>query len=128
MFSSSLVVLSDQAGLGWRPLLVARGEEKYELIEGEDTRWEKVVGCFMLPLKRAHLDLPYLARESELTTLDLPAERKVPYHRCDNPDFNHVVIPGLDKALKKAGWNPPIEFREQIGVQTGCPAPTQRPY
>ncbi|GAA5999846.1 uncharacterized protein JCM10292_003770 [Rhodotorula paludigena] len=156
VFNPSLLVLPDQAGLGWRHLLVARGEEKYELIQGEDTRWEKVVGCFMLPLKRAHLDLPYLARESELTTLDLPAERKVPYHRCDNPDFNQfvgaedprlffrddgqplmvysqtgrspnicralyiidarVVIPGLDKALKKAGWNPPIEFREQTDL------------
>ncbi|GAA5905800.1 hypothetical protein JCM8208_000903 [Rhodotorula glutinis] len=131
IFNPSVLVLPDAAGLGWRHLFVARGEEKYELIAGEDTRWESVVGCFLLPLKRAHLDLPYLARESDLTTLDLPAERKVPYQRCINPDFNHqtgnmpnvcraifvidarMVIPGLDKALKRAGYDPPVHFREQ---------------
>ncbi|TNY24350.1 hypothetical protein DMC30DRAFT_346039 [Rhodotorula diobovata] len=155
IFNPSVLVLPDQVGLGWRHLFVARGEEKYELIEGDDTRWESIVGCFLLPLKRAHLGLPYLARESELTTLDLPAERKVPYHRCDNPDFNQfppadprlfftddgqpliifsqtghmpnicralfiidarMVIPGLDKALKKAGWNAPVQFREQTAL------------
>lgn len=35
-------------------------------------------------MKRAHLELPYLARESELWTLDLPAKRKVEYMRCHN--------------------------------------------
>lgn len=35
-------------------------------------------------MKRAHLELPYLARESELWTLDLPAKRKVDYMRCHN--------------------------------------------
>jgi hypothetical protein len=31
---------------------------------------------------------------------------------------NRMVIPGLDKALKKAGWNAPVEFREQTGAFT----------
>lgn len=42
--------------------------------------------CFLLPMKRAHLELPYLARESELWTLDLPAKRKVEYMRCHNSE------------------------------------------
>ncbi|GAA6036697.1 hypothetical protein JCM8097_003434 [Rhodosporidiobolus ruineniae] len=156
VFNPSILVLPDQAGLGWRHLLVARGPEKYEVIQGEDTRWQKIYGCFLLPLKRAHLELPYLARESELETLNLPAKRKVDYQRCENPTFDQfigpedprlfftndgqpllifsqtgrspmicralfiidarMVIPGLDKALKKAGWNPPIQFREQTDL------------
>ncbi|GAA5827491.1 hypothetical protein JCM11251_003834 [Rhodosporidiobolus azoricus] len=153
VFNPSILVLPDQAGLGWRHLLVARGPEKYEVIQGEDTRWEKILGCFLLPLTRAHLQLPYLARESELETLNLPAKRKVEYLRCHDPVYDQfigpedprlfftndgqplliysqtgrspnicralfvidarMVIPGLDKALKKAGWDAPIEFREQ---------------
>ncbi|GAA5849159.1 hypothetical protein JCM8547_006465 [Rhodosporidiobolus lusitaniae] len=156
IFNPSVLVLPDQVGLGWRHLLVARGPEKYEVIQGEDTRWEKVVGCFLLPLQRAHLSLPYLARESELETLNLPAKRKVEYLRCHDPVFDQfigpedprlfftndgqpliifsqtgrspnicralyvidarMVIPGLDKALKKAGWNAPVEFREQTDL------------
>ncbi|GAA6049379.1 hypothetical protein JCM3770_007316 [Rhodotorula araucariae] len=156
VFNPSVLVLPDQVGLGWRHLLVARGEEKYEVIQGEDTRWEKIVGCFLLPLKRAHLELPYLARESELTTLNLPAQRKVPYQRCAEKVYEQfvgpedprlfltddgqplliysqtgrspnvcralflidarMVIPGLDKALKKAGWNAPVQFREQTDL------------
>jgi len=85
-------VLPDAVGLGWRHLLVARGEEKYEQINGEDTRWEKVLGCFLLPMKRAHLELPYLARESELETLDLPAKRKVDYLRCHDPVYDQVRL------------------------------------
>ncbi|GAA6010122.1 hypothetical protein JCM10207_007570 [Rhodosporidiobolus poonsookiae] len=156
VFNPSVLVLPDQAGAGWQQLLVARGPEKYEVIQGEDTRWEKVVGCFLLPLKRAYLNLPYLARESELTTLDLPAKRKVEFLRCPDPVFDQfigaedprlfftndgqplmiysqtgrspnicralniidarMVIPGLDKALKRAGWNAPIQFREQTDL------------
>jgi len=90
VFNPSVLVLPDAVGLGWRHLLVARGEEKYEQINGEDTRWEKVLGCFLLPMKRAHLELPYLARESELETLDLPAKRKVDYLRCHDPVYDQV--------------------------------------
>ncbi|GAA5866987.1 hypothetical protein JCM3774_003747 [Rhodotorula dairenensis] len=155
-FNPSILVLPDQAGLGWRHVFVSRGEEKYEVIQGEDTRWEKLIGCFLLPMKRAHLELPYLARESELWTLDLPAKRKVEYMRCHNTDFNQfigpedprlfftndgqplliysqngrmpnvcralyvidarMVIPGLDKALQRAGWNAPVQFREQTDL------------
>ncbi|GAA5987341.1 hypothetical protein JCM10908_001916 [Rhodotorula pacifica] len=155
-FNPSILVLPDQAGLGWRHVFVSRGEEKYEVIQGEDTRWEKLIGCFLLPMTRAHLELPYLARESELWTLDLPAKRKVEYMRCHNPDFNQfigpedprlfftndgqplliysqngrmpnvcralyvidarMVIPGLDKALQRAGWNAPVQFREQTDL------------
>ncbi|GAA5957179.1 hypothetical protein JCM8115_003981 [Rhodotorula mucilaginosa] len=155
-FNPSILVLPDQAGLGWRHVFVSRGEEKYEVIQGEDTRWEKLIGCFLLPMKRAHLELPYLARESELWTLDLPAKRKVEYMRCHNPDYNQfigpedprlfftndgqplliysqngrmpnvcralyvidarMVIPGLDKALQRAGWNAPVQFREQTDL------------
>ncbi|BGP09240.1 hypothetical protein OF846_003005 [Rhodotorula toruloides] len=156
VFNPSVLSLPDAAGAGWQYLLVARGEEKFEVIEGEDTRWESVVGCFLLPLKRAYLGLPYLARESELTTLNLPAQRKVEYLRCHNPTFDQfigpedprlfftndgqplliysqtgrmpnvcralfiidarMVIPGLDKALKRAGYNPPVVFREQTDL------------
>ncbi|POY75273.1 hypothetical protein BMF94_1643 [Rhodotorula taiwanensis] len=155
-FNPSILVLPDQAGLGWRHVFVSRGEEKYEVINGEDTRWEKLLGCFLLPMKRAHLELPYLARESELWTLDLPAKRKVDYMRCHNKDFDQfigpedprlfftddgqplliysqngripnvcralyiidarMVIPGLDQALQRAGWNAPIQFREQTDL------------
>ncbi|GAA5841662.1 hypothetical protein JCM5353_007182 [Sporobolomyces roseus] len=156
VFNPSVLVLPDAVGLGWRHLLVARGEEKYEQINGEDTRWEKVLGCFLLPMKRAHLELPYLARESELETLNLPAKRKVDYLRCHDPVYDQfigpedprlfmtndgqplliysqtgrspnicralfiidarMVIPGLTKALKRAGWNAPIEFSEQTDL------------
>ena len=92
VFNPSVLVLPDAVGLGWRHLLVARGEEKYEQINGEDTRWEKVLGCFLLPMKRAHLELPYLARESELETLDLPAKRKVDYLRCHDPVYDQVRL------------------------------------
>ncbi|GAA5874931.1 hypothetical protein JCM1840_007154 [Sporobolomyces johnsonii] len=156
VFNPSVLVLPDAAGLGWRHLLVARGPEKYEVINEEDTRWEKILGCFLLPLKRAHLDLPYMARESELETLNLPAKRKVDYLRCHDPVYDQfigpedprlfftndgqplliysqtgrspnicralfvidarVVIPGLSKALQKAGWNAPIRFAEQTDL------------
>merc|ERR1712080_565337 len=46
-FNPSILVLPDQAGLGWRHVFVSRGEEKYEVIQGEDTRWEKLIGCFL---------------------------------------------------------------------------------
>lgn len=46
--------------------------------------------CFLLPLKRAHLELPYLARESELEVLKLPAERKVDYMRCHEVVYDQV--------------------------------------
>jgi len=41
-------------------------------------------------MKRAHLELPYLARESELETLKLPAKRKVEYLRCHDPIYDQV--------------------------------------
>ena len=41
-------------------------------------------------MSRAHLNLPYLARESELETLNLPAKRKVEYLRCHDPTFDQV--------------------------------------
>ncbi|KAK4047506.1 hypothetical protein OIO90_006148 [Microbotryomycetes sp. JL221] len=156
VFNPSVLVLPDTAGVGFRHLVVARGPEKYEVINGEDTRWESVLGCFLTPLERAHLALPYLARESELETLDLPAQRKVEYLRCHDPTFDQfigpedprlfftndgqplllysqtgrspnicraifmidarVVIPGLTDALKRAGWNPPIVFKEQTDL------------
>lgn len=93
VFNPSVLVLPDTVGLGWRHLLVARGAEKYEVIGGEDTRWESVVGCFLLPLKRAHLELPYLARESELEVLKLPAERKVDYMRCHEVVYDQFIGP-----------------------------------
>lgn len=123
VFNPSVLVLPDTVGVGWRHLLVARGPERYEVIEKEDTRWESIVGCvpslllraglrgqrrratseigdlalkemlgrcFLLPLKRQYLDLPYLARESELETLKLPAERKVDYMRCHEAVYDQV--------------------------------------
>lgn len=48
--------------------------------------------CFLLPLKRPHLELPYLARESELEVLNLPAERKMDFQRCENPDMDQVRL------------------------------------
>ncbi|KAM0750742.1 hypothetical protein T439DRAFT_288737 [Meredithblackwellia eburnea MCA 4105] len=156
VFNPSVLVLPDAVGLGWRHLLVARGPERYEVIEKEDTRWESVVGCFLLPMTRQYLNLPYLARESELETLKLPAQRKVEYMRCKEKVYDQfigpedprlfftndgqplliysqtgrspnicraiyiidarMVIPGLEKALKKAGWNAPIVFTEQTDL------------
>ncbi|KAL8287651.1 hypothetical protein RQP46_003509 [Phenoliferia psychrophenolica] len=152
VFNPSVLVLPDTVGVGWRHLLVARGPERYEVIDKEDARWESVVGCFLLPLKRQYLDLPYLARESELETLKLPAERKVDYMRCHEAFIGpedprlfftndgqplliysqtgrspnicraiyiidaRMVIPGLSKALKRGGWNAPIQFREQTDL------------
>ena len=43
-------------------------------------------------MKRAHLELPYLARESELWTLDLPAKRKVEYMRCHNRKISFLAF------------------------------------
>lgn len=44
MFNPSILVLPDSVGVANRHLLVARGPEKYEVIEKEDVRWESVVG------------------------------------------------------------------------------------
>lgn len=44
VFNPSILVLPDTVGLGFRHLVVARGPEKYEVINGEDTRWESVLG------------------------------------------------------------------------------------
>ena len=46
--------------------------------------------CFLLPLIRPYLQLPYLARESELETLKLPADRKVPFMRCQEGVYDQV--------------------------------------
>jgi len=93
IFNPSVLVLPDAAGLGWRHLyvalsllsplcgsarraradsgylyrFVARGEEKYELIAGEDTRWESVVGCALT--SSLSLSLAPLPRERSLTFL-----------------------------------------------------------
>lgn len=48
VFNPSVLVLPDTVGVGWRHLLVARGPERYEVIEKEDTRWESIVGCVWL--------------------------------------------------------------------------------
>ena len=44
VFNPSILVLPDTVGDGFRHLLVARGPERYEVIDHEDTRWESVVG------------------------------------------------------------------------------------
>lgn len=44
VFNPSVLVLPDTLGAGWKHLLVARGPEKYEVIDGADTRWEQLVG------------------------------------------------------------------------------------
>jgi hypothetical protein len=44
VFNPSVLVLPDAVGAGWRHLLVARGPERFEVIDGEDTRWESIVG------------------------------------------------------------------------------------
>ncbi|KDE05704.1 hypothetical protein MVLG_03938 [Microbotryum lychnidis-dioicae p1A1 Lamole] len=93
VFNPSILVLPDTVGHDRRFLFVARGPEKYEVIDGDDTRWEYVLGCFMIVLKRAHLNLPYLARETELETLKLPAKRKVEYLRCHDPIFDQFIGP-----------------------------------
>ena len=56
----------------------------------ESAEWSRLCRCFLLPLKRQYLDLPYLARESELETLKLPAERKVDYMRCHEAVYDQV--------------------------------------
>lgn len=43
VFNPSILVLPDTVGQGWKHLLVARGAEKYEVLDGEDVRWESVV-------------------------------------------------------------------------------------
>lgn len=48
------------------------------------------ISAFMLPLIRPHLSLPYLARESDLEKLELPAERKMDFVRCEDPTFDQV--------------------------------------
>ncbi|GAA98031.1 uncharacterized protein L969DRAFT_617657 [Mixia osmundae IAM 14324] len=156
VFNPSILVLPDTVPLENRIVVVARGSEGIDVVEGDDVRWETVVGCFLLELKRPRLGLPYLARESDLYTLNLPAERKPSYQRCDNKDWNvyigaedprlfitddgqplliysqtgnapmicraifiidaRVVIPGLKSALKKAGYNPPIQFKNQTDL------------
>lgn len=125
----------------------------------------------MLPMVRPYLKIPYMARESMLETLNLPALRKMPFLRCQDKDFDQVrtlllphdstdlakfvgpedprlfftndgqpllvysqsgrspnicraiyivdarvVIPDLQKAMKKGGWDPPIVFNEQTGA------------
>lgn len=45
VFNPSVLVLPDAVGAGFRHLVAARGPEKYEVIGGEDTRWESVLGC-----------------------------------------------------------------------------------
>lgn len=46
--------------------------------------------CHLVIMKRVHLRLPYLARETALETLKLPASRKVDYMRCHDPVFDQV--------------------------------------
>lgn len=53
-------------------------------------RWQTVLACFLLPLKRKYLELPYLARESELETLKLPAKRKMDFQRCADPVYDRA--------------------------------------
>lgn len=43
VFNPSVLVLPDAVGAGFRHLVAARGPEKYEVIKGEDTRWESVL-------------------------------------------------------------------------------------
>lgn len=45
VFNPSILILPDACGEGQRHIVVARGPEKYEVINGEDTRWESVLGC-----------------------------------------------------------------------------------
>jgi len=44
VFNPSILILPDTCGEGQRHVVVARGPEKYEVINGEDTRWESVLG------------------------------------------------------------------------------------
>lgn len=44
-------------------------------------------------MKRAFLELPYLARETELEVLKLPAKRKLPFLRCVDKTFDQVTFP-----------------------------------
>lgn len=44
VFNPSILILPDTCGEGQRHIVVARGPEKYEKINGEDTRWESVLG------------------------------------------------------------------------------------
>lgn len=47
VFNPSVLVLPDTVGNDRRFLFVARGPEKYEVIGGEDTRWENVLGSVL---------------------------------------------------------------------------------
>lgn len=49
----------------------------------------------MLPMVRPYLKIPYMARESMLETLNLPALRKMPFLRCQDKDFDQVRTPVL---------------------------------
>lgn len=44
VFNPSILILPDACGMDQRHVVVARGPEKYEVINGEDTRWESVLG------------------------------------------------------------------------------------
>lgn len=44
VFNPSLLVLPDTLGDGFRHLVVARGAERFEVIEGDETRWQQIVG------------------------------------------------------------------------------------
>lgn len=90
VFNPSLLVLPDSVYLGSRILMVARGPERVDNIDREDVRWQTVFGLFVIPMNRKVLNLPYLARESDLYTLKLPAERKMSFRRCENKDMDQV--------------------------------------
>lgn len=44
VFNPSILILPDTVGADLRHVVVARGPERYEVINGEDTRWESVLG------------------------------------------------------------------------------------
>lgn len=101
IFNPSLIALPDNVYLGARILMVARGTERFEVITGEDVRWQTIHGLFVIPMERKHLGLPYLARESDLFSLNLPARREVPFNRCEDR-FKDQVRPFPVEACEAA--------------------------
>ncbi|KAH8927585.1 hypothetical protein BT69DRAFT_1347193 [Atractiella rhizophila] len=116
IFNPTLLSLPPSTG-DVKLLLVARGEERYEAetVAGEgETRWQKVVGCSLEESKRRYLNIPFLERIGELHTLQLPAERHVPYLRCREKVYDQFIGPE-DPRLFLLSNGAPLLFYSQTG-------------
>lgn len=52
--------------------------------------WDAPNRCFLRPALRPHLNLPYLSKDGDLFTVDLPAQRVTDFKRCEEHTYDQV--------------------------------------